>query len=597
MWFRLDILERRLLYAAATLDIHNVQPAALDQPRINALLRRGNGDPLAADLFGSSTFNIEAFLDTGASGLLLSNETADGLGITRAKSGGQTITFHDVGVAGSGAFNVSEPLNVSVAPFHPDSDIDKLATWQTVYSQSFGPLRTQIGSVPASDDPFLQNLDVFGMPILHGKVAVLDPKPVDTFLDTMRTYLYDPGTHFNANKIDTAPGIPTTNRHIKLSFASFEPFTSITPSNAPGPTLSDNPFIGPDPLVGFPGNPASDSTPPVIATRGSKSISGSWLLDTGAAASIISKSSAKTLGVSYKSGTFGTDNPILVDSAGDSLPHQFQLTIGGIGGTNKIAGFFLDSLTLPTTEGQPIRFVSAPVLVSDITVEDPSTHDKVTLDGVFGMNYLVASAFITESSPLPDISDLTKGPFDWVVFDQPKGLLGLDVPGAGNISGSTDDTKPPTASLAQNAVPLKNKTSVSFKVSWHDDKAIKAASLSSGDIKVTGPHHFTQNAILVSKNTNANAKSIVATYKISAPGGKWNSTDNGTYTITIRPKEVSDSSGNFVPSGKLASFSFSTLVQRTTDRVAMGFALQGASYLFSLLPADVSGLKDHVWDD
>src|SRR5262249_24106923 len=151
------------------------------------------------------------FLDTGASGLLLSNESADGLGIAREQSGGQTVVFHDVGVAGSDTFNVSEPLNVSVAPFNPNSDIDHLATWQSVYTQSFGPVRMQIGAVPESDNPVLQNLDVFGTPILKGKVAVFDPKPVDTFLDTMRTYIYDPGTSFNASKADTAPGIPSTN--------------------------------------------------------------------------------------------------------------------------------------------------------------------------------------------------------------------------------------------------------------------------------------------------------------------------------------------------------------------------------------------------
>src|SRR5205807_823849 len=144
----------------------------------------------------------------------------------------------------------------------------------------------------------------------------------------------------------------------------------------------------------------------------------------------------------------------------------------------------------------------------------------------------------------------------------------------------------PTASIAQNAVPVKSKTSVSFKVTWKDDTAIKVSSLSNGDVKVTGPHQFSSNATLISKTTNSNAKSITATYKISAPRGKWNSADNGTYTITIRPKEVSDTSGNFVASGKLATFNFSARTKRNDLTATMedtNQATSAARSLFSLL--------------
>src|SRR4030095_11199909 len=108
-FIRLDALEPRLLLAATIID--GVQPAALDQPRINALLRRPGSDPLSSD----ATFSIEAFLDTGASGILLSNETADALGIERATFSNQTITFSDVGVAGSDNFHVSEPISIHLA--------------------------------------------------------------------------------------------------------------------------------------------------------------------------------------------------------------------------------------------------------------------------------------------------------------------------------------------------------------------------------------------------------------------------------------------------------------------------------------------------
>jgi len=79
-----------------------------------------------------------------------------------------------------------------------------------------------------------------------------------------------------------------------------------------------------------------------------------------------------------------------------------------------------------TMERDVLVYKQAPVLVCDITVSDPKTGEKYTLDGVFGMNFLVASAKLTEGL-LPDIGKLTEGPFDWVVFDEPNGVLGVQL--------------------------------------------------------------------------------------------------------------------------------------------------------------------------
>ena len=63
---------------------------------------------------------------------------------------------------------------------------------------------------------------------------------------------------------------------------TFNRFTQNTPSGAPAPTLRDNPFIGPNPVLRLtPGAPA-DPTPPITITNGSYSRSGSFLFDTGA---------------------------------------------------------------------------------------------------------------------------------------------------------------------------------------------------------------------------------------------------------------------------------------------------------------------------
>jgi hypothetical protein len=463
-------------WRALATDIHGVEPAALDQPRVNAILRpTASDDPYWADFFGQKAFNIQAFYDTGASGVLLSANTSASLGtlgnpgIPQLSYQSKPVVYEDVGVAGSDRFNVSTSLSVAIAPFHPNVD-DQVANAEdqfnnsgtftgidlSYYKHTFNNVRTQVGPIvndPANENPLLEDLDVFGMPTMKGKVIVMDPKPTDTLLDTMRTYTYNPGTAFNASTADSDPGIPNTTRRIKLSYGSFNafsqtgtldasnnlvPFTGAT-LTANQPTLEHNPFIGPNPV-----NPAGDTTPPVKISYGNKSVSGSFLLDTGAAASIISTAKALALGITVDDSD--PDNPQLVGVPADQ---QFQLTIGGIGGTKKVPGFFLSSLLVRTMEGNAandndpkhFRFTDAPVLVSDITVKNPSNNQTLTLDGIFGMNYLIASAFVSEGGPLGiTIGDLAQGAFDWVVFDEPNGLLSVRprLPGDANRDGKVD---------------------------------------------------------------------------------------------------------------------------------------------------------------
>src|SRR3954469_1413168 len=111
--FTLLILALALARFAHATDIEGVQPAALDQPRVHMHLRREpKGEPLVAQALGEKTINITAFLDTGASGIMLSETTAQALGVKPALSDGKEIEFTDVGVGGGEKFGVSESLVV-----------------------------------------------------------------------------------------------------------------------------------------------------------------------------------------------------------------------------------------------------------------------------------------------------------------------------------------------------------------------------------------------------------------------------------------------------------------------------------------------------
>ncbi len=417
--------------AEATI-IEGVQMGALDQPRVNVVLRRtATGDPL---LVGTDFVHFDAFYDTGASGIMLSKNTANSLGVQRATYNGSLVEYSDVGVGGSEFFDVSEPLYIGLAATNA-ANLDNQTTQLSVYNQVYGPVRTQISRVTTST-PELEDVDVVGMPAMAGKVVVMDPRPLEDFwnLDLMHTYVYDPGTPFTPGNT-ASPGIPTTNRHVRLSYGAFDRFTTVEPEGANGPSLAHNPFIGPNPVAQLEANPPADNTPGITVTLGNASATGSFLLDTGAAASMISQTLASQLHVRYVPGSEpgGDATPVLevFDPENPSLPgtllsEQFQADIGGIGGTTTVAGFFLSSLSVPTIEGDPLDFVNAPILVSDITVMDPLTFETLTLDGIFGMNFMVASMDLTTW-------DIRAGAFNWIVFDEPNGVLGLDLKGVAPI--------------------------------------------------------------------------------------------------------------------------------------------------------------------
>jgi len=385
--------------AASAEDIQGVQPAAIDQPRINLVLsRRPNGPALSTKPGPDENSNIEAFLDTGASSVAISLNTAQQLSIAREQDPAGQTRFVDIGVGGQSTFAVSELLFLSITPGD---------------TRTIGPIRTEIGPLEGPknilDSLVLGDLDVVGMPAMQGKIVVMDLKDANQFTDKIHTYVY--------NSRSSAAAIPPATRHVKLSYASFQRFTETIPPQDAGPAIFPNPFIGPAPFK----SPGADKTPPLLVKYKGKSSAGSWLLDTGSAASMISLAQAAALGITYTPNTLGTDHPTLLGIPPD---RQFTMTVGGIGGSKKTAGVYLDSLTLHTREGKPLVFINAPVLVNDITVKDNAGKD-FTLEGVFGMNFLVATAKLDESTLLPDFDKLTPSPFRYIIFDEPGGTLGL----------------------------------------------------------------------------------------------------------------------------------------------------------------------------
>ena len=134
----------------------------------------------------------------------------------------------------------------------------------------------------------------------------------------------------------------------------------------------------------------------------------------------------------------------------------------------------------------------------------------------------------------------------------------------------TPDVTPPTAVLVELpvdtntaadagnlGVTLGGGSALDFIIEYTDSQnLVNRARLGLGDVLVTGPSNFSQIATFVGASTEANAAKIRITYRIAAPGGIWDTTDNGAYSIQIRGFEVGDNYTvpNYIPAGELTKF-------------------------------------------
>ncbi len=378
--------------AETELVLDGVCEAALDIPRISFVLKReANGPSMnVADEFSLNW----AFLDTGASGVLLSRQTAVDMKLAVEPN----AAFVDVGIGGEEYFDVSQPVYIGLGDFEQMGSPER-----TAYKVQ-GPGRVQ---VRRSDAALMgEAIDVMGMPVMAGKIFVLDSGATN-----------EGGFFAACIKERGDPSIPKSDIVVSLRFENF--LNTTNPKNkGPLPSLSFNPVI--------------DN---VVASYGGNSSRGNWLLDTGATVSLISTEQAQKLGLINKQGT-----PL--------VKQAFSLPIGGVGATVQVPGFEIDKLSIPAVSGSNLVFRKARIGVHDIKYFNEKTGKFATLDGVFGSNFLCASAKLEGFSPenifatifKNDASwdiDIRETAFDKVVLDMETGRLGLDVKNKHDTSRST----------------------------------------------------------------------------------------------------------------------------------------------------------------
>jgi RHS repeat-associated protein len=135
-----------------------------------------------------------------------------------------------------------------------------------------------------------------------------------------------------------------------------------------------------------------------------------------------------------------------------------------------------------------------------------------------------------------------------------------EICGTGTINGQqhafllTPITSPPGAVLITAPdVSDPGGTNYGLSVQYSDDNEISASTLGDANVLVTNARGYSQLATL-SQPAGPDDTSILASYNIAPPGGSWDYTDNGTYTITLEPNQVANTQGNYIPSGILGHF-------------------------------------------
>jgi hypothetical protein len=117
---------------------------------------------------------------------------------------------------------------------------------------------------------------------------------------------------------------------------------------------------------------------------------------------------------------------------------------------------------------------------------------------------------------------------------------------------------PPQAHLQVADLTQPGFATRTFTVTYTDNVAIQAASLSSGDVRITGPNGYNRLAVLVSVDVPGDGTPRVVTYAATAPDNtSWTLADNGLYTIRMETNQVADTEGAWVAGGDLGHFTVS----------------------------------------
>ena len=276
------------------------------------------GPTSTGGMFGLTAYNY-CLLDTGANSILIVDDAAADMEAAGYQTEGR---FWEVGVGGYTEYEVSAPYRFAVTgtdevTHYLDGDNGQGIRIQSSTETYLGAPLDSFGGIPG----------LVGMPAMTGRVTTMD---MTHWIDSnnIEDLLYV-GTSFSSE----VPSLPagSTNRYTvaldnRISFSVEDGRPDDAPADSPLPAYADVPF-----LTAGAANTGVDS----VFREGY----GTFLLDTGAQLTILSRRMAFALGLDE-------------DGDGDLDEHAIDfMEIGGVGGSKSVPMMCVDELRMPTEQG------------------------------------------------------------------------------------------------------------------------------------------------------------------------------------------------------------------------------------------------------
>jgi hypothetical protein len=130
-------------------------------------------------------------------------------------------------------------------------------------------------------------------------------------------------------------------------------------------------------------------------------------------------------------------------------------------------------------------------------------------------------------------------------------------------AGPTGSTSAPVVSLLAPDISSENadwQTPYTLSLVYQDAGMVSFASLAGSTVQVQPPTGSAINAeevgtqVLGSTDAQGDGSTIVVTYELMPPGGKWYAAPPGTYTVKLGGSPVTDLSGNPAAQGSVGTF-------------------------------------------
>jgi hypothetical protein len=106
-----------------------------------------------------------------------------------------------------------------------------------------------------------------------------------------------------------------------------------------------------------------------------------------------------------------------------------------------------------------------------------------------------------------------------------------------------------------------------LRMTYTHPSGINLSTVGGDDIHVMLPNGSVQAMTLLRARPQLRGTRVAATYRFAAPGGSWDSTDNGVYTVTLQPNSIASTDGTVQSqAGTITLFNVNARPPRTGGR-------------------------------